>query len=104
MQAHNGIHDEGADVEPLAHDLAVDLALRRDIDEDVTADRGRARQASVRGQPLLGAVGRFEVGEPGQVFGLRGDAELGELADPLGHLAAAADAAPTTDRIDVHAQ
>ena len=104
VEADDRVDDEVADVEALADDLAVDLALGRDVDEDVAADLGRARQAPVRRQALLVAVGRLERSERREVPGLGHDAVLRELAESLGHLAAAADAAPAADRIDVHAE
>jgi hypothetical protein len=52
-----------ADVETLAYDLAMDLALGRDVDEDIATDLGGARQPPVRCQALLLAVGRLERGE-----------------------------------------
>ena len=93
-----------ADVETLADDLAMDLALGRDVDQDVAADLGRARQAPVGGQALLLAVGRLERGEGRQVVRLGDDPVLGERAETLRHLAATADATPAADRIDVDAE
>ena len=63
-----------------------------------------ARQAPVGGQPLLVAIGRLERGEGGQVIRLGGDPVLRELAQALRHLAAAADAPPAADRVDVDAE
>ena len=40
----------------LADDLAMDLALGRDVDDDVAVDRGRAAEAPIRGEPAR--VGR----------------------------------------------
>ena len=71
MEPDDRIDDEGPDVEALAHDLAVDLALGRDVDQDVAADLGGARQAAVGGQALLVAVRRLELGERRQVVRLR---------------------------------
>ena len=104
VEPDDRVDDEVADVEALAHDLAMDLALGRDVDEDVAADLGRARQPPVGGQALLVAVGRLERRERRQVAGLRDDPVLRELAETLGHLAAAADPAPAADRIDVDAE
>ena len=104
VEPDDWVDREGADVEALAHDLAVDLALRRDVDQDVATQRGRARQATVGGQALVGAVGGFQLGEGGQVVGCRSDAVLRELAEALRHLAAPADPAAATDRVDVHAE
>ena len=68
VEADDRVDGEVADVEVLAHDLAVDLALGRDVDEEVAADRRGAGQAAVGGQALLGAVGRLQLGERRQVI------------------------------------
>ena len=104
VEADDRVDDERPDVEALAHDLAMDLALGRDVDQHVAADRRGARQPAVGGQALLRPIGRFQLGEGGQVAGLGRDAVLRELAETLRHLAAAADAAPAADRVDVDAE
>ncbi len=104
VQADDRVDGEGADVEALADDLTVDLALGRDVDEDVAADRGGAGEAAVVGQALLVAVGRLQLRERREVAGRGRDPVLGELAEALGHLAAAADAAPAAHRVDVDAE
>ena len=63
-----------------------------------------ARQPPVGGQPLLGAIGRLELGEGDRWSGLGRDPVLRELAQTLRHLAAPADAAPAADRVDVDAE
>ena len=63
VEADDRVDRERPDVEALAHDLAVDLALGRDVDQDVAADLGRARQPPVGGQALLVAIGGLERGE-----------------------------------------
>src|SRR3954453_10950222 len=104
MKSDDRVDDECPDVEALAHDLAMDLALRRDVDEDVATDLGRARQTAVRSKSFFVAIGRFERGERRQVVRLRDDPMLGKLAKALRHLAAAADPASATDRVDVDAE
>ena len=104
VEADDRVDDERPDVEALAHDLAVDLALGRDVDEHVAADGRGARQPAVGGQPLLGPIGRLQLGEGGQVARLGRDPVLRELAQTLRHLAAPADAAPAADRVDVDAE
>ncbi len=79
----------------------MDLALGRDVDQDVAAHLRGARQPPVGGQALVVAIGGLEGGERGQVPRLGDDAVLRELAEALGHLAAAADPAPAADRVDV---
>ena len=71
MEPDDRIDREGPDVEPLADDLAVDLALRRDVDQDVAAHLGGAGEAPVGGKPFLRAIRGFQVGERGQVAGRR---------------------------------
>jgi hypothetical protein len=97
MEADDRIDGEASDVEALAHDLPVDLALRRDVDEDVAAHGGRAGQPAVGRQALLVAIGRLKLGECRQVAQGGGDPVLGELADALADLATTADPAAAAD-------
>ena len=46
VEADDRVDDERPDVEALAHDLAMDLALGRDVDQDVAAHRSRCRTAA----------------------------------------------------------
>ena len=61
VEADDRIERRSPDVEALAHDLAVDLALRRDVDERVAAGpcavQERRRSAA---RPVLGPVGRLD--------------------------------------------
>ena len=52
VEAHHRVDLEGPAGQLLAHDLAVDLALRRHVDDDVVADGGGAGQAPVGGQAV----------------------------------------------------
>ena len=52
VEPDDRVDREGPDVEVLADDLAMDLALGRDVDEDVAADRRGAGQPAVRARPL----------------------------------------------------
>ncbi len=47
VKADDRIDVEVADVEALADDLAVDLALRRDVDDRVAAEMRGAREAAI---------------------------------------------------------
>ena len=61
VESDDGVQHEGTRVQVLAHDLAVDLALRRDVDHSVAKELGRARQPPIRGKAMLGAVGRLDL-------------------------------------------
>src|SRR6185312_5666656 len=104
MEPHDGVDVEVAHVEALANDLAVDLALLRNVDQAVGTDRGRASEASVRLEPLLCAVAGLHVPERREAFRRRRDPVLRKRPDADRHLAAATDAAPATDRVDVDPQ
>ena len=97
---------EVADVEALAHDLAVDLALGRHVDHG--RRRGRApcsRAGGPAARPLLGART-----SPRARRAARGASRhevmpcFGELAVARLDLAAAADPAAAADRVDVDAE
>ena len=104
VEPDDGVDMEVADVEALADDLAVDLALRRDVDDGVAEDMGGAGESASLGQALVGAVLRLDGVERAQVLRPRFDPVLGERADALLDLAAAADPAPAADRVDVDAE
>jgi hypothetical protein len=104
VEPYDRVDVEVADVEPLADDLAVDLALRRHVDDGVAEEVGGAREPSPGGQPALLAVLRFDGVERRQVLRPRLDPVLGKAPDALLDLAAAADAASAADGVDVDAQ
>ena len=66
VEADDRIDRERPHVEALADDLAVDLALRRDVDQEIALDRGRARQPPIGGQAVLVAVGRLRAAANGE--------------------------------------
>ena len=66
MEADDRIDLERSDIEALANDLFVDLALLRDVDQAIRDDRGRAPEPAIRGETLLRPVARFDVPERGQ--------------------------------------
>ncbi len=88
----------------LAHDLAMDLARLRHVDDDVAEDRRRAGEAPPLVQPLALAVASLDLGEGAEMRCARHDAVLRELALGEVHLAAPADAAPAAHGIDVDAE
>ena len=104
VQADDRIEHEGSGIEVLAHDLAVDLALGRDVDHGIAEQVDRARQAPVGGQGMLGAVGRLQLRGRGKVVGRGGDPVLRERSEARGHGTATADPAPAADRVDVDAE
>ena len=104
VQPRHRVEREGARGEVLADDLLVDLALGRHVDDGVAEQRGRARQPAIRGETALRAVRRLHLAGRAQVIGRGGDPVLRERPERRHDRAAAADPAPTTHRIDVHAE
>ena len=102
-QPHHRVDADRVDLGPLAHDLAMDLAVGWDVDHDVSADPRRAAEAAARRErrPLL-VVAPLDRPEFGEVPGPGAHPVLDELADALHHLAAPADPPPATHRIEVH--
>ena len=90
---------------PLAHDLAVHLAVGWDIDDDITQNLGGATQATPGRQLLhFGRVTPLHIAERRQMLGAGGDTVLGEHALAEQDLAATAQGTPAADRIDVYTQ
>jgi hypothetical protein len=56
VEPDDRVYLEGPDVEVLADDLTVHLALRRHVDDDVAEELGRAAQASLRREPAPCAI------------------------------------------------
>ena len=56
VEADDRIDLERADIGALAHDLAMDLALGRDVDDRVAEELRRAAQPAVVGEAARGAV------------------------------------------------
>ena len=105
VEPDDRIDVEVADVEALADDLAVDLALRRDVDDGVAEEVGRAaRGGGPRPGPRSSRYCGLDGVERRQVLRPRLDPVLREAADALLDLAAAADAASAADRVDVDAE
>ncbi len=67
VEPDDGIEVEVADVEALADDLAVDLALRRDVDDDVALDVGDAAEPPLLGEALALAILDLDRAERGEV-------------------------------------
>ena len=104
-EPHHRVDADRMHLGPLAHHLSVDLAVRGDVDDGVAPEPGRAAEPASGGQrrPLL-VVAPFDRPELGQVLGPGTHSVLGELPDPLDHLATAADPPPAAYRVEVHAQ
>ncbi len=58
VQANDGVDLDRVRVGLLAHDLAVHLALRRHVDDEVTGDLRVTSESAVGGQPAALAVAR----------------------------------------------
>jgi hypothetical protein len=104
VEPDDGIDDELANRHALPDDLPVNLALGRDVDEEVTMDLGPTAEASFRSEAaelvVLGLIGA-----PGREVGARRlDPVLREAALAGDDLTAAAQAAPAADGIEVDAE
>ena len=89
----------------LAHHLAVHLAVRRHVDDEVALDlRLAAEPAAVGQRAALAGVALLDRVPGRDVVGARVDAVLGERALADVDLAAPADAAPAADAIDIDAE
>jgi hypothetical protein len=102
---HPGVQNYVAMLGVLAYDLAMHLAFRRHIDDQVSLDfRLASKPAAFRKwfEFTALAVARFNLADRRQVFGSRANRMLGELALGATHLATTAKATPTTHRINVN--
>ena len=88
----------------LAHDLLVDLALGRDVDDEIALDQRRAAQPAAVGERAARGVARLPLARRAQIAGRALDPELGEAARAGLHLAAAAEAPPPAHRIEIDAE
>ena len=104
VQADDRVHLERSRRQVLADHLAVDLALGRDVDDEVAGDVRRARQAPVGREAVLRPVGRLDATDRRQVVGRGRDPVLGERPESGRHGAPAADPATAADRVDIDAQ
>ena len=89
----------------LAHDLPMDLAFGRHVDDEIAANPGLAAEPPAGGErsALLG-VAALDLAPWGDMIGARMNRVLGEIAFGDIDLAAAADAAPAADRIEIDAE
>ena len=104
VQAHRRVELDIAQLGALAHDLLVNLAVGRHVDDRIAEQQRLAGQAAARLEAALVVVAGLDLAPLAQVLGAADDAVLGELADALDDLAAAAEAAAAADGIDVDAQ
>ena len=104
VEPDDGVDLEVAHVEALADDLAVDLALLRDVDQARRRGPWPCNRAGGRASPSPCAVAGLHGAEWREAVRRRRDPVLRERPDADRHLAAAADAAPAADRVDVDAE
>ena len=104
MEPDDGVDRDRMGVGLLADDLPVYLALGRDVDHELALDAGGAAEPAAGREPAVARVGALDVAHRREVLGGGGDAVLRELALAHLDLAAAADAAPAADGIDVDAE
>src|SRR5271165_3241588 len=89
----------------LAYDLPVDLAFGRDVDDEVAANPGLAPEPPGGGKrSALISVAALDLAPGRHMIGARMNRVLGEIAFGDIDLAAAANAAPAADRIEIDAE
>ncbi len=89
----------------LADDLPVDLAFGRHVDDEIAANPGLASEPSAGGErPAFRGVAVLDRSRWRHMTGARMNGVLGEIALRDFDLAAAADAAPAADRIEIDAE
>ena len=98
------VHVDLAVIGRLANKLVMNLAFRRDIDDDVGLKGRLAGQAPPLGKSLFLGIAGFDGGHTAQAVLSGGDAVLGEFAGSDINLAAAAQRAATTNGIDIDAK
>ena len=94
---------DGVHLGALAHHLPVHLAVGRNVDDHVAAELRRAAEPAARPErrPLL-VIAALDRPELREVLDAGVHPVLGELADALHDLAAAADAPPAAYRVEIH--
>src|SRR5947207_862601 len=101
MEGDDRVDREFPDGDALAHDLAVDLALDRHVDEDVALDLGDAAQPPIGRKAPVAPVIELETALWGEVLRCRFDPVLLKFPDPLFDLAATAQPVAATHGVDV---
>ena len=103
-QDENGVQLQVAEVHLLADHLPVDLAFGRYVDHQVAADRRRTGEAMGSVQRPAAPVGVLDRAPGRHVVLGDGHAVLGEVAEGRLDLAASADSAASTHRVQVDTQ
>ncbi len=105
VKAHDRIDLDRMRLGALAHDLAMDLAFRGHVDDEIAADpRLTAEAASLAQGPALVGVALLDLVPRRDMVARRGDRVFGELALGDVDLAASANAAPAANRIEIDAE
>ncbi len=104
VEPHDRVHLDRVRVGLLAHDLAIELALGRDVDDEVARDVRDAAQAARRGKPALGRVRALDLVHVREVRRRRRDAVLRVLALVDLDLAASADSSASADGVEIDAE
>ena len=90
---------------PLADDLPMNLTFGRHVDDEIAANSGLASKPSAGGErSAFRGVAGLDRSRWRHMIGARMNGVLGEIALGDFDLAAAADAAPAADRIEIDAE
>src|SRR6056297_3848671 len=99
-----GVHGDRARRGGLAHHLAVHLAFRGNVDDDVALNRGLTAEAASLLQAAHTVIAFLDRVPFRQRVGRDGDAVLGEVAIGRRDLAFRTDAAPAADAVEIDAK
>ena len=105
VKAHDRIDLDRMRLGALAHDLPVDLAFGRNVDDEIAAYPGLAPEPPAGGESAaLVGIAALDLAPRRDMSGARADRMLGELALGDVDLAAAANTPPAADRIEIGAE
>jgi hypothetical protein len=104
VQMNDGIQGNDPALGGFAHHLAMHLAARGYVDNQVAFDTGMAGQPVSGRQRFAAREILLRFGERARVGGARVDAVLGKVALHDENLAATAQSPPTTHRVNINAE
>ena len=105
IEAHHGVDLDRMRLRALAHDLPMNLAFGRHVDDEIAANPGLAAEPSAGGErPALRGVAALDLAPRRHMIRARMNGVLGEIALGDVDLTAAANASSAADRIEIDAE
>ena len=101
MKANYWIHINSAGFRSLAHDLFMDLAIRRHVDDDITSQKRMATQPPARLQALASIVKVLRISLRRQAVGARRNRVLSEISFADDDLATSANTTAAANGVNV---